>query len=294
MDCHIVPVTYISHWSTDDTRACKRPHRKVYVLDKKSPAPILELKKIVKIKSSTIVKEDLYITPEIDKAIEDNMNTLYEDKWNSYIAEIESFISNNQGDQIITDYLIRFFTLQLFRTEEYIKPAIKEALGIISNIPILAAMSNPESDKKFIDKKFLSLLYRFLINQDDDDNPITETYKQIKEENQIVFILTNEKSKYSFITSDLPAFKLDKNCLAKGFYMPITPQICLFLYQNKKNNNTIKVKKVKDDVIKFINHLTYLHAENIIISKYENITGQCNDIYPEQEFIDITNNEVDR
>lgn len=290
MDCHIVPVTYISHWSTDDTLACKRSLRKVYVLDKKSPAPILELKKIERIKSPTIVKKDLYITPEIDKVIEKKMNILYEDKWNSYINEVNSFILNSQSDQIITEYLLRFFTLQLFRTEEYIKPAITEILDIFNFIPLLAAMHIPESDEKFIDKTFLRLLYEFLNER--DDNTITKIYKQIKDENQIVFIIKNENSKYNFITSDLPAFRIDNDCLSKGFYMPLTPNICLFLHKSEINDNTITVKKANDNVIKFINHLTYSRAENIVISKYENINEQCNNIYPEQEFINITNNEV--
>lgn len=292
MDCHIVPVTYISHWSTDDTLACKRPHRKVYVLDKKSPAPILELKKIVNINSPTIVKKDLYVTPEIDKAIECNMNILYEDKWNSYIDEIESFISNNQGDQIITDYLLRFFSLQIYRIEVYIKPAISQILEDFSFITLLAAISNPENDEKYINEKFLKNLLGFLTEK--DDNPISETYKKIKHENQIVFIITDETSKHNFITSDLPAYKIDNDCLAQGYYMPITPKICLFLRQRKNNNNESIIKSVNDNVIKFINHLTYSRAENIVISKHKNITEQCNNLYPEQEFIDITNNEVDK
>lgn len=290
MKCHIVPMSYLKSWSTDETKKEKRKKREVYCCYLSKDAQSMVRIRTENIKENTIVAEDIYITEDIQSLVEDNMSQKYESQWNDLINRYEVMVKNNQTISYKVEFLLEFILLQLLRTFVYMEPAISDAydkaISILRNaFPELYEALGDDLKNDYIAEKFVDIIKKFLC---EEKHPVVTMLKndffRLKK-----VCLVSKKNSY-FWTCDVPIVHVANEEDFKGFYMPITPKICVYLYDNDKTNKMqFDICKVSNRVVKFVNHIIMDNARNVVISNIETIENRKSNVYPQKDYMEIKN-----
>ena len=290
MKCHIVPMSYLKSWSTDETKKEKRAKREVYCCYVSKDSQSMYLTRTKNITEDTIVAEDIYITEKTQSFVEDNMNQKYESQWNDFISHYEVMIKDNQIISYKVEFLLEFMLLQLLRTFVYMETAIGGAYDKVINIlksafPELYEALGDELKNEYIAEKFVDIIKKFLCGE---KYPIVEMLKNDFFRLKKVCLVSNKNS--YFWTCDVPIVYVANEQDFKGFYMPITPKICVYLYDNNKTNKMqFDICRVSNRVVKFVNHIIMDNARNVVISNIETMENRKSNVYPHRDYMKIKN-----
>ncbi|MBQ2909880.1 MAG: DUF4238 domain-containing protein [Bacilli bacterium] len=190
--------------------------------------------------------------------IEDFFSKEIENDWQKVVNEFETIIKTKAKlSKFAREKLILFIATQINRNHKKHNEKIK----ITQNDEIL--------------KKILIVsIYEFIKiynheQEDNNDNYIFETYKQLKKTNLHITILHTESS---FITTDNPIITYKHNH-KDSILIPITPNICLIIQNSLieslsiKKINSIETKKINNELINnAINNIVYF--DKIITELY--------------------------
>lgn len=178
-----------------------------------------------------------------------------ETKWDDYLK----IMLENNGFQKINDgikkYLFLFITLQLYRDGAIIDSQLK---SLISSYNPINYNKNNNQNKLLID-----VLYEFIndynSNSKISNNIIYNSYLNFLNKNWIYNFVVNNKN--DFLTSDNPIF-IDHYNEKQVIIFPISPKICLILFENK--TDIIERNNINEDEKKIINSLIINNAKKNI------------------------------
>ncbi len=218
------------------------------------------------------------------------MNQKYESQWNDFISRYEVMIKDNQIISYKVEFLLEFMLLQLLRTFVYMETAIGGAYDKVINIlksafPELYEALGDELKNEYIAEKFVDIIKKFLCGE---EYPIVEMLKNDFFRLKKVCLVSNKNS--YFWTCDVPIVYVADEQDFEGFYMPITPKICVYLYDNNKTNKMqFDICRVSNRVVKFVNHIIMDNARNVVISNIETMENRKSNVYPHRDYMKIKN-----
>lgn len=307
MNCHIVPMTYLRSWSTDETYSAERKKRKIYVSEKGKVPIKSQIIKTEKVRETTIAQEDLYliteavikaaINPQAQKTvkidpevIEKYMSVHYEQPWGNAITNLNSQSPLLAKWEDYIDLFLEFIALQELRTPEEIEPKIKSIKCCIqyilrdsSDIPdevVKALREYFEPKENTVKRQFIWLLYR--VASGEPQNAHTKFVQKLFNNYQR-YLLIIKNDDYEFITSDFPICNNNSGRIDEGLYFPINRNACLFLVKGK-HDDTLEVIEAGSEVVQFVNHLMRKAAKKILISSVPLTEDYFLETCPKEEF----------
>lgn len=278
MRCHILPMVYLDDWSTETTKGKDRDKRFTYYYPKNEVYGIY--KKTEHLNFETVVIDNLYILNDSnkEKIIEEGLSLKFEQKFKKSITNID--LSSDKTYNL--DFLISFISIQLFRQPKLIKRKIGDAEIIVDNALKDFPIKFEKTDKN---KKFLEVLCRYFEN--DKTTPINATEEEIRcKYDKFIFIAPDN---IDFIASDFPVseFIIDNEEIK---FMALNRRICIVLYkglENVKYKSNATIKRVTENMVKYINHIMFETCEQVVFYKKSKIRKLLSSEFPKEEFLRI-------
>ncbi len=229
---------------------------------------------------------------EYAKKLEDSFWNI-ENNWNKILDNVIEDLDNNIRSKISInrDSLIQFIAIQSIRIYDspLIKKTINESCNIVASIIDKNVLPNPKSflsrHKKDIWIKELMKYYfninAITLNYSKSNNSVSSLIEHMK--NCQIFII-KAIGRARFITSDRPVINVDSKTSSGSLtIMPLSPDYCLFLANNKFDKNAINrydILEANNPIVGYINNLMCTHSREGIICN-EKIFYR-NRIYPKK------------
>ena len=220
------------------------------------------------------IKADIERNKVLD--IEEMWNMKYENGWNTLLQMIEQRIKDATGTEIDEFYKGRLmkFIVSLDWRSLISNESLNETFDFINTLIDLKSIDIPfdERNVRGNETAYDEVKHNYLLKQFalflEDRGIMYDAAKGYIKYLTIKFIVCNGES--LFITSDNPSFISNENGEVRH-YMPVTPQILICIEKDSQHKQKYYIERIKDSEVKRLNLLIAKSADEIIISKTDNI-----------------------
>lgn len=221
--------------------------------------------------------------------IEDYFSRNVENYWNTFLEYALKF--DTKKTYIVApkhkDKFLEFFAIQLCRVFENLK---EMGIDVALEMVLSYFDDNYIQDEKALDdyKTELCLMqvYKYVKyiksnNFEFSNNAVSKVIEMINAKMQIAFLIA--PSTTYFITTDSPCMGIKFNSRFKqhfgGWFMPVTPQICAYIYRNSSKIvlNKYYIIDISSSNIKYINYMLKESCLKNVVFNQSTIEGLIHD-----------------